>query len=115
MTAFPTHTPEPPYYAVIFTSRRAEYDDGYADMATRMLELASAEPGFLGVESVRDTDGCGITVSYWASLADIRRWKDHAEHRVAQQRGREAWYAAYRLRVSRVERADGFEPDGTAA
>lgn len=33
-------TPEPPYYAVIFTSTRTPGDSGYAEMATRMVELA---------------------------------------------------------------------------
>ncbi len=54
-------TPEPPYYAVIFCSHRKEGDNGYRDMADRMVELAIRQPGFLGMESVR-TD-LGITVS----------------------------------------------------
>lgn len=56
------NTPEPPYYAVIFTSERTDVDEGYAAMAERMLALARTQPGFLGVESARD--GVGITVSY---------------------------------------------------
>lgn len=64
-------TPEPPYYAVIFTSLRSQGDDeGYQTMATRMLELAQQQPGFLGVESARDA--VGITVSYWDSLDAIK-------------------------------------------
>ena len=47
-------TPEPPYYAVIFTSRRTEVDNGYDAMAARMVELAAQQPGFLGVESARN-------------------------------------------------------------
>jgi hypothetical protein len=58
-------TPKPPYYAVIFTSLRTEGDRGYGHMAGRMVELAAQQPGFLGVESARTTDGLGITVSYW--------------------------------------------------
>ena len=34
-------TPKPPYYAVIFTSIRTDGDHGYAEMADRMIELAS--------------------------------------------------------------------------
>jgi hypothetical protein len=55
--------PHPPYYAVIFTSRRTEGDNGYSQMADRMDVLAAQQPGFLGVESVRSADGIGITVS----------------------------------------------------
>lgn len=48
-----SRTPEPPYYAVIFTSRRASARGGYDEMADRMVELAAAQPGFLGIESER--------------------------------------------------------------
>lgn len=57
--------PEPPYYAVIFSSRRTPGDNGYAETAARMEELAATMPGFLGVESARGEDGFGITVAYW--------------------------------------------------
>ena len=98
-------TPEPPYYAVIFTSQRTDVDDGYGAMGDRMVELASPQPGFLGVESTRDAGGLGITVSYWSSLEAIAAWRAHAEHRVAQSSGRRKWYAHFELRVARVERA----------
>ncbi len=75
-----------------------------AAMAERMMSLATEQPGFLGVESARGADGFGITVSYWESRAAIAAWKSHAEHLVAQRMGRETWYAAFRLRVCRVER-----------
>ena len=100
-------TPEPPYYAVVFTSLRTDGDQGYARMAERMMELAAEQPGFLGVESARGADGLGITVSYWKSEDAIAAWRSHAEHRVAQETGRSTWYADYRLRIARVERAYG--------
>jgi heme-degrading monooxygenase HmoA len=101
--------PDPPYFAVIFTSlRRERPDDGYAQMADRMEELASAQPGFLGVEDARSADGTGITISYWQTLADVVAWGRHAEHLLAQQRGREEWYRWYALRICRVERATEF-------
>jgi heme-degrading monooxygenase HmoA len=97
-------TPRPPYYAVIFTSRRTAADDeGYAAAAERMVELASAQPGFLGIESTRGADGLGITVSYWDSLEAVRRWGEHVEHQLVQQLGRARWYEAFRLRICRVE------------
>lgn len=55
-------TPKPPYFAVIFTSTRTEGDNGYSEMAQRMVELAQEQLGFLGVESAREE--VGITVSY---------------------------------------------------
>lgn len=99
--------PEPPYYAVIFSSQRTAGDGGYGAMAERMVALASDQPGFLGVESVRGADGFGITVSYWQSEEAIAQWKANVEHKAAQDRGRAEWYAAFELRIARVERAYG--------
>ena len=105
-------TPEPPYYAVIFSSQRSEGDQGYAAMAERMVELARQQPGFLGLESARGPEGFGLTVSYWRDEASIAAWKAHAEHAVAQRLGRERWYGAFALRVCLVERASAQEPRG---
>jgi len=99
--------PPPPYYAAIFSSQRTPGDHGYGAMADRMVELAAAQPGFLGVESVRGTEGFGITVSYWSTPESIAAWKAHAEHVVAQETGKREWYAHFELRVARVERASG--------
>jgi heme-degrading monooxygenase HmoA len=98
-------TPEPPYFAVVFSSQRNVDDNGYAATADRMVELAQQQPGFLGVESVRGEDGFGITVSYWESEEAIRNWKRHAEHTAARDRGRREWYEHFELRIARVERA----------
>lgn len=101
-------TPVPPYYAVIFTSLRTAADEAaYSAMAERMVELARDQPGFLGMESLRGGRS-GITVSYWRSTGDIARWRVHAEHRLAQELGRSNWYAAYSMRVAKVERESRF-------
>lgn len=101
--------PEPPYFAAIFSSQRTRGDNGYHQMATRMLELAQAQPGFLGIESTRDAQGFGITVSYWQSEQAIADWRAHVEHRLAQENGRQRWYAQFQLRVARVDRAAGSD------
>ena len=100
-------TPEPPYYAVIFTSTRTAVDEGYGAVTDRMVELAAGQAGFLGVESTRGAAGLGITVSYWASLEAIAAWKSNAEHRVAQSNGHRKWYEHFETRIARVERAYG--------
>jgi heme-degrading monooxygenase HmoA len=100
-------TPEPPYYAVIFTSLRTEGDNGYGATADHMEELAKDQPGYLGFESARS--GLGISVAYWRSLEDIAAWKRQVEHAEAQRRGRTEWYSAYRIRIAKVEREYGFE------
>jgi heme-degrading monooxygenase HmoA len=103
-TAF-AKLPAPPYYTVIFSSLRTLGEQGYGATADRMVELARAQPGFLGVESARGEDGFGITVSYWESEAAIKNWKAHAEHQIAQETGIKTWYEHYELRVAKVERA----------
>ena len=99
-------TPNPPYYAVIFTSLRTEGDYGYGAMADEMNELAKLQPGYLGIESARD--GLGITVSYWRSLDDIKNWKANTRHLIAQKTGRDQWYEHYKVRICKVERDYGF-------
>jgi len=103
----PARLPEPPYYAVIFTSRRTTGDRGYGEMAARMAELAAQQPGFLGLESARGVDGLGITVSYWRDEASILAWKGDREHQQAQRAGRQTWYTGYEVRIAKVERAYG--------
>jgi heme-degrading monooxygenase HmoA len=98
-------TPRPPYYAVIFSSLRTAGENEYGRTADRMVELAAQQPGFLGVESVRDIDGFGITVSYWDSTEAIAAWKAQAEHVIAQETGKRLWYEHYELRIAKVERA----------
>ncbi|ACK46151.1 antibiotic biosynthesis monooxygenase family protein [Shewanella baltica] len=99
-------TPKPPYYAVIFTSYRTDGDNGYGDMATKMVELAAQQPGYLGIESARED--LGITVSYWSDLESIQNWKANIEHKQAQKSGHEKWYSSFKVRISKVERDYGI-------
>ena len=94
-------TPDPPYYAVIFSSIRTDGDNGYAEMAEAMADLAARQPGYLGFESARQE--VGITVSYWRDRDAIVAWKKNLEHLMAQRLGRGQWYQLYRVRVALVE------------
>jgi heme-degrading monooxygenase HmoA len=101
-------TPKPPYYAVIFTSQRTAHGEAdYEDAATRMFEVVQQQPGFLGAESARDAEGFGITVAYFDSEENIKRWRNHAEHSAVRERGRREWYEHFELRVAKVERGYG--------
>ncbi len=91
--------------AVIFSSTRsAGHDDQYDAMAAEMDDLARVQPGFEGVESVRDHSGRGITVSYWRDEASARAWKHVTRHLAAQRLGRSTWYSQYRVVVAEVTR-----------
>ena len=104
-------TPEPPYYAVIFTSTLGDDNRGYDAMGQAMVETAEHQPGFLGLETTRGADGLGITVSYWKDETSIHAWKAQSQHMLAQKTGIERWYSHYELRVAKIERAYGG-PEG---
>jgi len=99
--------PKPPYYAVIFTSIRTPVANGYKETAERMAELASQQPGYLGHESAREE--VGITVSYWRSMEDIKNWKSHAAHIIAQEKGKNEWYSEYSVKICKVEHTYDFK------
>lgn len=101
------NTPNPPYYAVIFTSIRTEIEEDYNLTAIKMVELAQQQEGYLGHESARED--LGITVSYWQNLDAIKNWKMNVDHILAQQSGKSKWYAAYKTRICLVERDYGFD------
>jgi heme-degrading monooxygenase HmoA len=98
--------------AVIFIAQRTEMDaDGYAEAAAAMDRLAASQPGYLGMDSVRAPDGLGITVSYWASDSDAKAWRDHGEHAVIREAGRDRWYSSYSLHVGEITRSyDWLKP-----
>ncbi len=103
-----TDTPEPPYYAVIFSSERRDDDrSAYDLMSSQMFDLAALQPGYLGVETIENEFGQAITVSYWESEEAIRNWHENSDHKMAQSLGREKWYSDFRIRVAKVERAYG--------
>jgi heme-degrading monooxygenase HmoA len=97
--------PNPPYYAVIFSSiRTTEADDLYASTAEDIFSLAAKQPGYLGHDTARDSTRHGITVTYWDSVENIKRWKTHAEHLVVQKMGTDMFYEEYHVRVAKIER-----------
>lgn len=105
-------TPEPPYYAVIFSSTRTTILEGYDDMSDHMEKLALSQLGCLGAESARGADGFGITVSYWQNEEVMTSWKNNAKHLVAQALGKAKWYEHYEVRIAKVERAYSKKQEG---
>jgi len=95
-------TPQPPYYAVIFTATASDDQEGYKEMVQRVHELAGKSAGFLGMESAGDT--FEITVSYWKDEKSIALWKANSTHLTAQGLGRSKWYERYNVRIAKVER-----------
>jgi heme-degrading monooxygenase HmoA len=99
-------TRPPGTIAVIFVAQRSLDDDaGYSMAAAEMDALASTQPGYIGIDSVRSADGLGITVSYWADDASAKAWRDHPRHTAIRDQGRGVWYTRYDLHVAEVTRS----------
>ncbi|RCX28127.1 antibiotic biosynthesis monooxygenase family protein [Thioalbus denitrificans] len=90
-------------YVVIFRATVRKLDAEYSAVAKRMRELAIDQFGCIEFHSV--TEGVNeVSLSYWPSEENIRAWKDHPEHLLAQQAGRERWYQSYTVQVAQVGR-----------
>lgn len=70
----------------------------------QMYTLVRTIPGFLSVKEFAASDGEGVAIAEFASLASLNAWKDHPEHVRAQEQGREAFFAEYRIQVCEVMR-----------
>ncbi|MFI5782070.1 antibiotic biosynthesis monooxygenase family protein [Nocardia sp. NPDC051570] len=100
---------EPPYYAVIITTQlHGEETADYRDMAARMAELGTRQPGYLGRQGMSDGQGRDLSIIYYRDHESIHAWKADLEHLEAQRLGKERWYQSYTVEVARVEREYSF-------
>ncbi len=97
------NTPKPPFYAVIFTSLRSLNNEGYKEMDELIYQKVVNEKGYIDHESARNDKGFGIHISYWKSLEDIDRWKNHRNHNEAKRLGKHKWYDKYEVKIAKVE------------
>ncbi|WP_164386825.1 antibiotic biosynthesis monooxygenase [Streptomyces sp. OM5714] len=104
----PVEAFEPPYYVAVFTTVRTQEQSEYDETSARMVELVQGVPGFLGVDHAQSPGGLGVTVAYFRDADALTQWRTNAEHRAAQQRGRDEWYQSYTVHVAKVERSHGF-------
>lgn len=90
-------------YVVIFRATVRELDAEYVTTVQRMRELALNEFGCLEFHAV--TEGQHeVALSYWPDEASIRAWKNHPEHVLAQQTGKNRWYETYNVQVAEIKR-----------
>jgi len=88
---------------VIFRAKVRALDKEYSQVAARMREIALEQFGCLEFYSV--TEGSDeVALSYWQNEADIKAWKSHPEHVLAQQTGRERWYESYSVQIAAISR-----------
>ena len=102
----------PDTIAVIFSAKRNGNDEeGYAKAAAAMVKLAQKQKGFVDIDSVRDQNGYGITVSYWQSEDDAIAWRDNETHAAIRDKGRAIWYDCYALQIAKIERSYDWKRD----
>ena len=90
-------------FVVIFRATARQLDAEYSATAARMRELALTQFGCLDFTAVTEGDQ-EVALSYWPDEASIRAWKQHTDHLMAQQMGRERWYTSYRVEVAEIKR-----------
>jgi heme-degrading monooxygenase HmoA len=83
----------------------------YEETGTRMMELVSQMPGFLGVDYA-ETEGGELLVVRFESHEALAAWRNHPEHQETQRRGREQFFSHYRIEVCETVRAYEFAPGG---
>lgn len=97
---------------VIFRSRlRSEHLDAYQTLAPEILELARSMPGFQSFKSFTAEDGERVSLIEFASEETLAAWRNHPDHIAAQQRGKDAFYAEYRIQVCEVVRDYGSQQE----
>jgi heme-degrading monooxygenase HmoA len=97
---------------VIFEVWTAEGQRGeYLDLAAELKTVLEKVDGFISVERYESLTEKGklLSLSTWRDDAAVRAWRNVAEHRVAQARGRASIFAGYRLRVASVMRDYGMD------
>ncbi|UWQ80034.1 antibiotic biosynthesis monooxygenase [Leisingera sp. S132] len=97
--------------AVIFEVEIASgQKDAYLEIAEELRGLLEEMEGFISVERFQSLTAPGklLSLSFWQDEAAVQRWRQLAEHRVAQGKGRAGIFADYRLRVAGVIRDYGM-------
>lgn len=98
--------------AVIFEVwPKAEHKQAYLDTAAEMKQLVASVPGFISVERFESLYESGklLSLSFFEDEAAVAAWRNTLEHRAAQAKGRNEYFADYRLRIARVLRDYGMD------
>ena len=100
---------------VVFTiTPRADIPvEEYEATSAKMVELVSAMPGFVGM-GYGESEGQEILIARFESHEALRRWREQPDHVIAQQRGRERFFAHYRIEVCELVREYEFQAPETA-
>src|SRR4029453_10805643 len=75
----------------------------------KMHAIVTSMPGFISVKMFTAEDGEVLALAEFESLDALTAWKEHPEHVVAQQRGREECFAEYGSEVCSLIREATFK------
>lgn len=99
---------------IVFRSHlRPGGDAEIAAEGERMYELASRMPGFISYHEFVAADGENLTLIEFDTHENLAAWREHPEHKVVQERGREHFFSEYRIQVCEIIRHYGFTRDTT--
>lgn len=78
----------------------------YFDIAARLRAELEQIDGFLSVERFESlvTPGKYLSLSFWRDEAAVAAWRAQAEHRVAQEQGKNSIFADFRITVAEAIR-----------
>jgi heme-degrading monooxygenase HmoA len=82
----------------------------YGQRAGKLFEIVSAMPGFRSIRDYAAEDGERMSVIEFDSLESLATWRDHAEHRIAQELGKQRYYSEYHLQIRELVRESHKQP-----
>ena len=79
-------------------------------MAAELKPVLEKADGFISIERFESlyTEGKLLSLQFWRDEESLTRWRNVAEHRSAQQIGRNGLFDDYRLRIAGVIRDYGM-------
>ncbi|HEY6024420.1 MAG TPA: antibiotic biosynthesis monooxygenase [Pseudolabrys sp.] len=96
----------------VFRSRlMPDVREDYIALVDRMVELAAATPGYISHKGFFAEDGERCTIVEFESEESQHTWRMNPEHREAQRKARDIYYAAYSVQICEVKRVSKFNRD----
>jgi heme-degrading monooxygenase HmoA len=97
---------------ITFRNRLVPDLDGqeYGERVAKMFEIVSAMPGFRSVREYRSEDGERLSLIEFDSHESLAEWREQAEHRIAQELGRQRYYTEYHLQICDLVRESHKQP-----
>jgi heme-degrading monooxygenase HmoA len=87
-----------------------DHRNDYFDLAAALKPQLENIDGFVSVERFESLTDKGkvLSLSFWRDEDAVARWRNVAEHRAAQAKGRGGIFRDYRLRIASVVRDYGM-------